>query len=287
MAWLFQKPITLSDGTIIKPTKFERPDASESGYANVGYDGGRYIAFVSRQQAREVDDRLDRAQPGNGGFFLGRFKDPRVAAYVAANFIQNPPPRDFIDSYLGSAVRTFGREGLSSMFSAGGKRKNIDIPDDVYELPLTPGTEDLFRSREDDEKQKAIDAANKKEKVKSGKQEADRLSTPARTGFYKKYPDAEGMKILKGIMNYYGIDKDAIVRLLDKLTTNEFELRFGGSETNHDLSHFADEKYQAPSSNPQQNRGKLSESTVSLLDNIERELLSESLLGRILTLSGL
>jgi len=285
MAWLFKDPITLSDGTIIKPTKFERPEASESGYSNVGYDGGKYIAFVTRQQAREIDRRLDNAQPGNGGFFLGRFSDPRVAAYVAANFIQNPPARDFIDSYLSTSVKTFGRDGLASMFKTG-KNKNIDIPEDVYELPLTPGTEELFKRKAEEEKQKAEISANKKRKMRSGADEAERLSSPARTGFYQKYEGKLGFDILKGLMNHFNISKDAITRLLDTLTTNEFELRFGSSEGNHDLSHFKDEAYQTPSKQPEANRGKLSESTRSMIRSIEQEILAESSLSRILMLSG-
>ena len=59
------------------------------------------------------------------------------------------------------------------------------------------------------------------------------LNTTAREGFFKLYPD---YAVIKGISKQFSLNTSRMSYLLDTLTTNEFQLMFGSSDNEFDLS---------------------------------------------------
>lgn len=233
-----------------------------------------YAGTVPWDIALKLVPALEGSHPDYGRFKIGLYDDPRKAAYAAAYFMANPPDNSTVQRYLANDRTSFN------------KYWSVPFPPDLFtEIPWSR-EEDQQRAGQLDRSQAArITRADAQ--GKATKSEMTRRDSIARDGFYKRYPGKDGFEILKGIMNYYDIGKDAMTRLLDTLTTNEFELRFGKRENNHDLSRFADPQYQQPKEHAKQNRDSLSESTQLLIANIEQEVLLESGLDRILSLSGI
>jgi len=59
------------------------------------------------------------------------------------------------------------------------------------------------------------------------------LNAPAREGFFKMYPD---YSVIKGISGKFNLTPTKMSFLLDTLTTNEFQLMFGRTENDFDLT---------------------------------------------------
>lgn len=254
-------------------------DRAFSGLRNVSTDfgtlangGAAYIANIPWNVIRDIAPELEGTRYGAIDFRLGRFNDPRKAAYIAQYFIDNPPSTERIMNYVES-----GTEERRPPFYHTGE---VNFPPELFDTIPWDGIEA-------DQRRLEQSGAGRHYEQPVLRREVKRREAPAREGFYKKYPGKDGFAILKGIMNHYGISKDAMTRLLDVLTTNEFELRFGNAGNKHDLSHFADQQYQQPAATPAQNRGGLAESTQRMISNIEQELLVESTINRIKQLSGL